>query len=122
MGECFRKVIHPKPLSIAYFKRHGGLKIKLNVDIQEINKDEDQHFLLKDLQQQTYRCKKLIVATGGNPKEQAYEWSKKRDTVLLHLFHPCLRSQPYHNKVNGRFGAFGKNKPKLPNWKRKVPC
>lgn len=57
--------------------QNAGVKIKLNVDIQEINKDEDQHFLLKDLQQQTYRCKKLIVATGGNPKEQAYEWLKK---------------------------------------------
>jgi len=55
----------------------AGVQIQLNADIQEITKDENHHFILKGLQQQTYRCKKLIVATGGNSKEQAYEWLKK---------------------------------------------
>jgi len=55
----------------------AGVEIKLNVDIQEITKDEQHYFVLKDIQAETYRCKKLIVATGGNPKEQAYDWLKK---------------------------------------------
>ncbi|MGQ0828942.1 MAG: NAD(P)/FAD-dependent oxidoreductase [Bacteroidota bacterium] len=60
----------------------AGVKIKMNVDILEIQKTEDQ-FLLKSNIGITFTCDKLIIATGGNPKEAAYDWLKKLGHTII---------------------------------------
>lgn len=56
--------------------QRSGIEIKLNVDIQEIQKNSDDTFILKTRDIQQFQCKKLIIATGGNSKEEAYNWLK----------------------------------------------
>lgn len=55
----------------------AGVSIKLNVDIVEIIKNQNNSFTLKTASGGMFECDKLIVATGGNPKENAYDWIKK---------------------------------------------
>ncbi|MBI4930083.1 MAG: NAD(P)/FAD-dependent oxidoreductase [Bacteroidetes bacterium] len=55
----------------------SGVKIKLGVDITEINKNADGTFTLNVNGGGSFICDKLIIATGGNAKESAYEWLKK---------------------------------------------
>jgi len=61
---------------------HTGVKIKMNVDIEEIQKNENQ-FLLKTNEGGTFTCDKLIIATGGNSKETAYNWLKKLGHTII---------------------------------------
>ncbi len=56
--------------------KKSDVQIRLNIDIQEVIKTAEQEFLLKTADSQLFRCKKLVIATGGNPKEQAYDWMK----------------------------------------------
>lgn len=51
--------------------------IKLSVSIEEINKNEDGSFTLKAAGGGEFNCDKLVIATGGNSKEEAYGWLKK---------------------------------------------
>ncbi len=53
-----------------------GVKIKLNVNIEEIKKNNNNTFTLKASGGGTFECDALIIATGGNAKETAYEWLK----------------------------------------------
>lgn len=55
----------------------SGVQIKLNADIIEIRKNEDNTFTLKANGGGSFTCDKLIIATGGNPKDAAYEWLRK---------------------------------------------
>lgn len=57
--------------------KNAGVEVQLNIDIQEIIKQEDDQFIIKTAGNTSFKCKKLIVATGGNSKEQAYDWLKK---------------------------------------------
>jgi predicted Rossmann fold flavoprotein len=54
----------------------SGVKIKLNVDVIEIIRNDDS-FTLKEIGGGLFNCDKLIIATGGNPKDTAYDWLKK---------------------------------------------
>lgn len=54
----------------------SGVNIKLNVDIKEIKKSTTE-FTLTAVDGSNFSCTKLIIATGGNPKNEAYEWIKK---------------------------------------------
>jgi predicted Rossmann fold flavoprotein len=63
--------------------KSSGVQLKLNTDIEEISKNEQQEFILKALNGDLFRCKKLIIATGGNPKEQAYNWLKKTGHTII---------------------------------------
>lgn len=60
-----------------------GVKIKLNVDITEIIKNKNDTFTLKAIGGGTFECDKLIIATGGNPKEGAYDWLKKLGHTII---------------------------------------
>ncbi len=51
--------------------------IKLNVSIEEIIKNEDGTFTLNANGGGSFTCNKLVIATGGNAKEEAYNWLKK---------------------------------------------
>jgi predicted Rossmann fold flavoprotein len=55
----------------------NNVTIKLNADIQEVVKNEDDTFTLKANGGGIFNCDKLVIATGGNPKEEAYNWLKK---------------------------------------------
>ena len=59
-----------------------GVKIKLNVSVEEIIKNTTNTFTLKASGGGNFECDALIIATGGNAKETAYEWLKKlRHTI-----------------------------------------
>ncbi len=61
----------------------AGVKIKMGVDISEIIKNEDSSFTLKTNNGGTFSCDKLIIATGGNAKETAYEWLNKLGHTII---------------------------------------
>lgn len=61
----------------------AGVKIKLNVDITEITKTENGSFVLKANGGGVFECDKLIVATGGNPKDAAYDWLRKLGHTII---------------------------------------
>lgn len=60
----------------------AGVNIKLNVDIKEIKKSTTE-FTLTSLNGDTFICNKLIIATGGNPNNAAYEWIKKLGHTII---------------------------------------
>jgi len=61
----------------------AGVKIKLNVDITEITKKENNTFTLKAYGGGTFECDKLIIASGGNSKDTAYDWLKKLGHTII---------------------------------------
>ncbi|MES2592789.1 MAG: NAD(P)/FAD-dependent oxidoreductase [Bacteroidota bacterium] len=61
----------------------AGVKIKLNVDITEITKPENGPFVLKANGGGAFECDRLIVATGGNPKDAAYDWLRKLGHTII---------------------------------------
>lgn len=61
----------------------AGVKIKLNVDITEIIKNSTNTFTLKTNGGGSFECDKLIIASGGNPKDTAYDWLKKLGHTII---------------------------------------
>lgn len=55
----------------------NNVNIKLNVSIEEIIKNENGTFTLKANGGGIFECDKLVIATGGNAKEEAYKWLQK---------------------------------------------
>lgn len=66
----------------------AGVQLKLNIDIEEIIKNENNTFTLKINGSGTFSCDKLIIATGGSSNEAAYNWLKK----LGHTIHKPVPS------------------------------
>lgn len=64
-----------------------NVKIKLNVSIEEIIKNDKGSFTLKAAGGGTFVCDKLIIATGGNAKSEAYNW-------LIKLGHSISKPTP----------------------------
>jgi predicted Rossmann fold flavoprotein len=60
-----------------------NVHLKLNVDIREIIYNKDKTFTLKANGGGSFECNKLIIATGGNPKEEAYDWLKKLGHTII---------------------------------------
>ena len=60
-----------------------GVKIKLGVDIEEIIRDKDNSFLLIASNGGNFHCERLIIATGGNSKETAYNWLHKLGHTII---------------------------------------
>ena len=61
----------------------AGVKIKTGVDIEGIVRNGDISFTLKIASGGTFICDKLIIATGGNAKETAYEWLHKLGHTII---------------------------------------
>jgi predicted Rossmann fold flavoprotein len=61
----------------------SGVQLKLQSDVQHISKQEDGSFLLKTSNNDLFQCKKLIIATGGHAKEQAYEWIRQLGHTIV---------------------------------------
>lgn len=64
-----------------------NVNIKLNADIEYITKNYDGTFTLNANGGGTFYCDKLIIATGGNPKEGNYDW-------LRNLGHTIVKPVP----------------------------
>lgn len=64
-----------------------NVNIKLNADIEYITKNYDGTFTLNANGGGTFHCDKLIIATGGNPKEGNYDW-------LRNLGHTIVKPVP----------------------------
>ncbi|MBL7890876.1 MAG: NAD(P)/FAD-dependent oxidoreductase [Bacteroidia bacterium] len=54
-----------------------NVNIKLGVDIIGIEKNDDNTFTLHANGGGRFDCNKLVIATGGNAKETAYQWLEK---------------------------------------------
>lgn len=61
----------------------AGVKIKLNVDITEIINNDNTTFTLKANGGGIFACDKLIIATGGTPKDASYDWLKKLGHTIV---------------------------------------
>ncbi len=61
----------------------AGVKIKTEVTIEEIVKDEYNSFILITSNGGNFHCDKLIIATGGNSKETAYNWLHKLGHTII---------------------------------------
>lgn len=61
----------------------AGVIIKLNVDISEIIKNDNSSFTLKANGGSIFECDRLIIATGGNSKDTAYDWLKKLGHTII---------------------------------------
>ncbi len=57
--------------------------IKLNVDVEQIIKKENDSFELKIKNGGSFTCDKLIIATGGNSKMEAYNWLQKLGHTII---------------------------------------
>jgi predicted Rossmann fold flavoprotein len=51
----------------------AGVRIKMNTEVMKVEK-KDEGFILHLRGDATMMCDKLLIATGGNPKDAAYDW------------------------------------------------
>jgi predicted Rossmann fold flavoprotein len=58
------------------------VRILLNVSVESIKKD-NTNFTLTAAGGGTFSCDKLVIATGGNAKEEAYSWLKKLGHTIV---------------------------------------
>jgi predicted Rossmann fold flavoprotein len=54
-----------------------NIKIKISVSVKEITIQADKTFSLKTDTEYNPKCDKLIIASGGNPKNENYNWLSK---------------------------------------------
>lgn len=60
-----------------------NVNIKLGVDIIGIEKNDDNTFTLHANGGGRFECDKLVIATGGNAKETAYQWIEKLGHAII---------------------------------------
>ncbi|MCC6837823.1 MAG: NAD(P)/FAD-dependent oxidoreductase [Bacteroidia bacterium] len=60
-----------------------NVNIKLGVDITLIEKNEDDTFTLHANGGGRFDCNKLVIATGGNAKDTAYQWLEKLGHTII---------------------------------------
>lgn len=61
----------------------ANVKIKMGVDVEEIFKNEDGTFSLNAKGGGIFSCERLIIACGGNSKNEAYEWLRKSGHTVV---------------------------------------
>jgi predicted Rossmann fold flavoprotein len=61
----------------------AGVEIKTGVDIEEIIRNENNSFTLNVKGGGVFNCDKLIIATGGNSKNEAYDWLHKLGHTII---------------------------------------
>lgn len=79
--------------------------IKLNVDIVEIIKNDTNSFTLKEIGGGIFHCDKLVVATGGNPKDAAYDWLRKLGHSIVKPVPSLFTFNIPDNKITGLMGV-----------------
>lgn len=55
----------------------AGVQLKMGVDIEEIIMEKPGEFVLRVRGGGEFQCNRLIIATGGNSKNEAYDWLRK---------------------------------------------
>ncbi|MEO8760463.1 MAG: NAD(P)/FAD-dependent oxidoreductase [Bacteroidia bacterium] len=60
-----------------------NIKIKTSVSVKEININTDKTFSLKTDTDYNPQCDKLIIASGGNPKNENYNWLHKVGHTII---------------------------------------
>ncbi len=60
-----------------------GVKIKTNISVKEIIVNSDKTFTLKTDTDYNPTCTKLIIASGGNPKSENYNWLRKLGHTIV---------------------------------------
>jgi predicted Rossmann fold flavoprotein len=60
-----------------------NIKIKTNVSVKEINVQTDKTFSLKTDTEYNPQCDKLIIASGGNPKNENYNWLSRLGHTII---------------------------------------
>lgn len=60
-----------------------GIKIKTEVDIKQIRIDDKKQFALQANGGGVFICDKLVVATGGQAKEESYVWLKDLGHTII---------------------------------------
>lgn len=61
----------------------AGVEIKTGVDIEEIIRNENNSFTLSVKGGGVFNCDRLIIATGGNSKNEAYDWLQKLGHTII---------------------------------------
>lgn len=61
----------------------SGVRLKLNVEIAEIIRNADSTFTIKANGGGSFSCDRLILATGGNQKNTAYDWIRKLGHTVI---------------------------------------
>ncbi len=82
-----------------------GVKIKLNVDIEGVIKNDDETFTLKANGGGIFTCDRLIIATGGNSKENAYDWLKKLGHSIVKPVPSLFTFNIPNNKITELMGV-----------------
>ncbi|MGZ3863026.1 MAG: NAD(P)/FAD-dependent oxidoreductase [Bacteroidia bacterium] len=60
-----------------------GVKIKTSISVKEIVVNDDKTFTLKTDTDYSSRCDKLVIATGGNPKNESYNWLRNIGHTII---------------------------------------
>jgi len=60
-----------------------GVKIKTGISVKEILVNADKTFTLKTDTDYNPTCDKLIIASGGNPKNENYNWLRKIGHTII---------------------------------------
>ena len=63
--------------------KHLGVKIKTSISVKEISVNKDETFTLKTDTDYNSTCNKLIIASGGNPKSENYNWLRKLGHTII---------------------------------------
>lgn len=63
--------------------KKNNVVIKLSVGIEEVISNENGTFTLKAGRGGVFTCDKLIIASGGNPKDAAYDWLRKLGHTII---------------------------------------
>lgn len=79
----------------------AGVEIKLQVTVKEIVKEK--YFLLKT-DKGDLRCDKIIIATGGNPKSDSYNWLRQLGHTIVPPVPSLFTFNIQHNQLNKLMG------------------
>ena len=60
-----------------------NIKIKTSISVKEININTDKTFSLKTDTEYNPQCDKLIIASGGNPKNENYNWLSRVGHTII---------------------------------------
>ncbi|MGZ4156949.1 MAG: NAD(P)/FAD-dependent oxidoreductase, partial [Bacteroidia bacterium] len=85
--------------------KKSNVTIKLNVDIVEIIKNDNNSFTLKETGGGIFNCDKLIIATGGNPKDAAYEWLRRLGNSIIKPVPSLFTFNIPNNKITELMGV-----------------
>jgi predicted Rossmann fold flavoprotein len=61
----------------------ANVKVKQGADVEEIERNEDGTFMLHIKGGGNFNCERLIIATGGNSKKEAYDWLQKLGHTIV---------------------------------------